>query len=365
MSVRLRIFTHILTAILVFSAIGIAVGFLLFITVANPFFDGRLSMNIGQIAARYFAIGGLVLLLLTGIGVFWVSSVIIRYVVRPLSKLKRAANEIGDGNLDYELVVSGNDEFTELGACFEQMRIRLKDSTRISENAETERRALMASVTHDLQTPITSILGYAEGILDGVADTPEKTLEYAAVIRRKAKSLESLADDLSLLSKLENAQLPLDRQDVDFGEMVEGLAEEFFSTEPDTVLDMQLERGLKVTVDTEKIARVLTNIFQNAIKYKKPEQSAPELTITLRKRDDSALLTITDNGIEVTQNDLPHLFDRFYRADSSRGKQQGSGLGLSIARQLVHLHEGKIWIAINPTGGLAVNILLGLRDSKS
>jgi signal transduction histidine kinase len=86
------------------------------------------------------------------------------------------------------------------------------------------------------------------------------------------------------------------------------------------------------------------------------------LAITLKKREDSVLLTITDNGIEVTQNDLPHLFDRFYRADSSRGKQQGSGLGLSIARQLVHLHEGKIWIAINPTGGLAVNILM---DSDS
>ena len=360
MSVRLRVIATSLTAILVLSAVGIAVGFLLFWFAAGPFAGQRLSDNAGQIAARYFLFGGIAVLIITGIGALWVISVNIRHVTGPLQRLNRAVLEIRDGNLDYELAVSGQDEFTGLAAGFEQMRVRLKDSMRASERAETERRAMMASVTHDLKTPITSIIGYSEGILDGVAGTPEKTREYAAVICKKARSLQVLADDLSLLSRLENAQLPLDKREVDLGDLTLELASEFFGIENEAGVGMQLADGLRVLVDREKIARVLINIFQNSVKYKKPEQPAPEALISLVRQNGDALLTVSDNGIGITRGDLPYVFDQFYRADESRNPQSGSGLGLSIARQLIQLHGGKIWIINNPGGGISVNITLPL-----
>ena len=358
MSVRLRILTNSLTAMLVLNAMSIAVGFLIFWLVANPFLGWRLDEHAGQIAARYFFLGAVAALILTGVGAIWLIGVNVRHVTGPLQRLKRAVKEIRDGNLDYELAVTGHDEFTELAAGFEQMRVYLKDSMRLAEKAETERRAMMASVTHDLQTPITSIIGYSEGILDGVANTPDKVCHYAAVICKKARSLKLLADDLSLLSRLENAQLPLDKREEDIGELAAELASDFFYNETVLKLETDLAPGLRVLADREKIARVLINIFQNSVKYKKPDQPGPEVKITLVSRSGQALLTISDNGIGITQSELPRLFDQFYRADASRSIQSGSGLGLSIARRLVHLHNGKIWIINNPAGGISVNITL-------
>jgi len=391
MSIRLRIIVNSVTAILVLNALSIAVGFLLFLFVSNPYIGDRLGENAGHIAARYFTLGGIATLVFTMIGALWIISVAARRITGPLARLKRAVTEIRDGNLGYELPVSGHDEFTELAAGFEQMRVRLKDSMRLQEKAETERRAMMASITHDLKTPITSIMGYAEGILDGVADTPEKTREYASVIRKKAMSLQHLADDLSLLSRLENAQLPLDKQDEDLGALVSEVASEFWNignigvvnatdgslfcqqdeesstvlppvlpTVPDVSLASNLEPGLRVMIDREKMARVLVNLFQNSVKYKKPEQPAPEISLTLERHGREALLSLSDNGIGITQGDMPHVFEQFFRADASRGLQSGSGLGLAIARQLVSLHGGKIWIVNRPGGGISVNIALPL-----
>ena len=125
-------------------------------------------------------------------------------------------------------------------------------------------------------------------------------------------------------------------------------------------LEAQITPGLMALIDREKIARVIINILQNSVKYKKPDQTGPEVTLTLAGQDGEALLTVSDRGIGISQNDLPHLFDQFYRADASRSRQSGSGLGLSIARQLVHLHGGKIWIQSNPSGGITVNIKIPL-----
>jgi signal transduction histidine kinase len=254
--------------------------------------------------------------------------------------------------------VNGNDEFAELAACFEKMRIRLKDTLRMRDIAETERRAMMAYITHDLQTPITSIIGYSEGILDGVAATPEKLREYVGVIVKKARSLESLACDLALLSRIENAELPLDRREEDIGAFVSEIASEFAYAEPGFRLETHLEPGLTVMMDREKMARVLINLLQNSVKYKKPEQPSAEVSVSLKRQNGDALLTVSDNGIGADLGELGRLFDKFYRADTSRGLQSGSGLGLAIARGLVHQHGGKIWIISNQGGGLSVNITL-------
>ena len=377
MSIRSRIIANNLAVILVLNTLCMAACFLIFWVAASPFAGEHIGENAAHIAARYFPFGAAVALALTLVGAICVVSVTARRVAGPLARLKRAAFEIREGNLGYELAVSGRDEFSELAAGFEQMRIRLKDTMRLQEKAEAERRMMMASITHDLKTPITSIIGYAEGILDGVAATPEKTNEYAAVICKKARSLQTLSDDLSLLSLLENAGLPLDKRADDLGALVSEVASEFWNTadtggQPRCVSGVadgtqddrcpsfrsSIEPGLRVMIDREKMARVLLNLFQNSEKYKKPGQPGPEISLTLARQGDQALLTVSDNGIGIAQSDLPHVFDQFYRADASRGIQSGSGLGLSIARHIVKLHGGKIWIINNPGGGIAVHIAL-------
>ena len=358
MSIRLRLLSTSLMAVFVLCAVSMGFGFLVFWLVSNPFLGQRLTDNLGQIAAQYFLFGGVAVLLLTGIGAVWIISVNARHMASPLHRLKKAAMEIRDGNLEFELPAGGHDELSELAAAFEQMRIRLKDSVRLKEKAEAERRTMMASITHDLKTPITSILGYSEGILDGVAGTAEKTHEYALVICKKARSLQLLVEDLSLISRLENAQLPLEKQEEDIGAFASELASEFFMDMQSVELDALDEQNLIVLIDREKMARVLINIFQNCAKYKKPDQQRPEVRISLVRQNGDALLTISDNGIGIAKRDLPYLFDQFYRADESRSPQAGSGLGLSIARQLVQLHGGKIWIINNPSGGISVNIAL-------
>ena len=358
MSVRLRVFSGILVAIFVLCSLAVAMSFLVFLTSVNLILDIPLTAHIGQIAARYFSIGGILLVILTGVGAMWAIAVLIRNVTKPLSKLKKAASEIRDGNLNYELIISGNDEFTELAESFEQMRIRLKNSLMLREVYENERKAMMAYIAHDLKTPITSISGYAEGILDGVASSPEKINEYAAIIHNKAKSLLSLSEDLALLSNLENDAMPLQKQKADLALLIEEITAEYFRDKSSVKLELALEAELIVAVDKEKLTRVMINIYQNSQKYKKPEQNCPEIQVKLKRQGEDALLTLSDNGIVVAQSDLPRLFDRFYRADESRGKSDGSGLGLAIARQLILLHGGKIWITRNPTGGLAINIAL-------
>lgn len=360
MSTRLRIIVSNLTVIVVLSALSITVGFLLFWFAASLYMGDRFGENIASIAARYFSFGGIATLIISGIGALCVISVTARRVSAPLKKLYRAAMEIRDGNLGYELPVSGHDEFAELAAGFEQMRVRLKDSMRTQEKIEIERRTMMASITHDLKTPITSIMGYAEGILDGVAYTPEKIREYALVICKKAQSLQLLAEDLSLLSRLDNAQLPLDKQDEDFAELVSEVAAEFTHDNQDLCLTSQLASGFHVMIDREKMARVLRNLFQNSIKYKNPDIFGLKISLAIVKYNGDALFTMSDNGIGIASGDLPHVFDWFYQADTSRGQQPGSGLGLTIARQLVQLHDGKIWIINNPGGGISVNITLPL-----
>lgn len=358
MSVRVKLIASSLTALLTLLAMSAGGCFLLFWNSAAPYTGPRLGENLGMIAARYFPLALVLLLILTGVGALWILASSVKSLVRPLRRLRRAALEIRDGNLDYELVVSGRDEFAELGLCFEQMRVRLKRSTREKQAAEDERRAMLSSVCHDLKTPITSILGYAEGILDGVADTPEKTAQYAQIIRKKALSLQKLADDLLLLSHLENAQLPLDLTSCDLGALATEISEEFSGETAGAALSADAAPGLVCMIDREKLARVLLNLLQNSVKYN--NGPAPRIELRVAAHGGHALLTVSDNGTGIPPAELGRVFERFYRVDASRGLVPGSGLGLAIARQIIHLHGGKIWIVNRPEGGLTVSVLLPL-----
>lgn len=244
------------------------------------------------------------------------------------------------------------------------MRIQLKNSHIEKAIAESERSTMMASICHDLKTPVTSILGYAEGILDGVADTDEKKFEYVRVIQKKARSMQELTNDLSLLSKLENTQLELQKKLTDVGSITHEIASEFADMTPGLEIEFEIREGLVCELDRERFGRVVINLLENSVKYKKPGDVAPKLKITADEADGNALLTLTDNGIGISGDDLPHVFKSFYRADTSRSGVKGSGLGLSIVKQIITLHGGKAWTRSPKGGGLTVCLLLPLYKEK-
>ena len=360
MSARFKLLGNNIMMIIALLAFCVCGAFILFALAAAPYAGQQITENLGAILARFFPTAGILVLCLTGIGLIWMYWSAIKSYIMPLQRLKLAAAEIRDGNLDYELIVTGNDEFSEVGRSFEEMRLRLKDSGRQKSIAEEERKAMMASICHDLKTPITSIMGYAEGILDGVADTPEKIMEYALVISKKAHSLQRLTNDLSLLSRLENARLPLELKPLDAGLLAQEIALGFAEENPEMELAIEIEEGHTCDIDKESFGRVLVNLLQNSVKYKRPEHTAPSVALNAARTGDNVLITLTDNGIGIQPEDMARVYDRFYRADASRSLVKGSGLGLSIARQIITLHRGKTWMRSAEGGGVTACILLPL-----
>ena len=360
-----------IAVLLITQALCFIAAFFAFLLIASPLVgERRLIQNIGNIAARFFPAAAVLILILGSIGVAVLAMAALRRVYEPLGRLKTAALHIRDGNLNYELPAAGQGDFAELSAAFEEMRIHLKNSTQAAERAERERRAMMANITHDLRTPITSILGYSEGILDGVAQSPEQVLRYAGTIRDKAQGLRKLAEDLALLGLLEDAP-PLELERLDAAVWLRERAEE---TALELDADVQWEitdEELWCAADRDKLTRVLNNLISNAVKYGRRDGIPPIIRFEARRDGDDALLTVADNGPGLPRGEARRAFERFYRADQSRGVVAGSGLGLSIARQIAELHKGKVWLANIPAGdahqeggGLSANVSLPLLERR-
>ena len=351
-----KIFGSQLAVLLLSQALCFASAFLVFYLYALPLAGNRLTENLGRIAAGYITVAGVLILVFAALGLLWMSLSLQSSVYAPLSRLKLASTQIRDGNLGFELPVAGEPEFRELTAAFEEMRIHLKNSMILAERSDEERRTLMANITHDLKTPVTSILGYSEGILDGVADSPEKVREYAEIICRKAYAIKTLVDDLSLLSLLENLP-PLKLTRLDLGPWLAGLAAEV-EYEGGAEVTVNAGEGLWCFCDRERLERVMSNLTGNALKYAHQPGIPLRLTFTAERQGEEILLTLRDNGPGLPPAEARKAFERFYRADASRGVVSGSGLGLAIARQIVSLHQGKIWLLNHPEGGLQASVSL-------
>lgn len=267
-------------------------------------------------------------------------------MITPIKRLRVAAENIKEGNLDFALDTTGDDEIGELCVAFEQMRQRLKDNAEEKLSNEKENRALISNIAHDLKTPITAVKGYSEGIMDGVANTPEKLDKYIRTIYNKANEMDTLINELTLYSKIDTNRIPYDFAKLNVAEYFKDCVEEIG-------LDLEA-KGIALsyynyaTVDTQIIAdpeqlrRVINNIIGNSVKY----MDKIEKFINIRIKDvgDFIQVEIEDNGRGIAQKDLPYIFDRFYRTDASRNSATGgSGIGLSIVKKIIEDHGGKIW----------------------
>ena len=271
---------------------------------------------------------------------------IYRSIATPLVKLKKATQNIKEGNLDFVLDVEGDDEFSELCRDFEEMRKRLKESAEEKVLLDKENKELISNISHDLKTPITAVKGYVEGIMDGVADTPEKMDRYVKTIYNKTNEMAHLINELTFYSKIDTNRIPytfskLNVEDY-FGDCAEEVGLELETRGIELVYANYVESGVLVIADGEQIRRVIHNIISNAIKY----MDKPKGIIQIRVKDvgDFIQVEIEDNGKGIAAKDIAYIFDRFYRTDVSRNSSKGgSGIGLSIVKKILEDHGGKVW----------------------
>ena len=271
-------------------------------------------------------------------------------VEKPINDLAKAADYIRDGNLNFEVMGSDYDEIDKLCTNFDTMRKELKMAQERESYMKKERSMLLANISHDLKTPVTSIKGYVEGIRDGIADTHEKMNRYLDTIYAKARVIDDMVNNLSMFSKLELSRMTFDFEEGDINVFLRGLVEDYRldmeKNGVELVSNISDETAI-VKIDYEKISRVFSNIIDNAVKYR--NENNPMLEISTFTRDNGVYVCISDNGIGIEEKELKNVFEGFYRVDSSRSIK-GSGLGLGIVKQIVEKHGGKIWLKSDGLG---------------
>ena len=304
-----------------------------------------------------FATGIAILLVTASLLTMW----IYRSILKPLDKIRKATKDIRDGNLDFTMDIDSDDELGELCMDFEEMRMRLKDSNEEKLQYDRESKELISNIAHDLKTPITAIKGYAEGIMDGVASSPERLDKYIRTIYNKANDMDRLIDELTFYSKIDTNKIPYTYSKINVSQYFKDCVEE-------VGLDMEakgIELGyfnytdddVMVIADAEQMKRVINNIISNSVKYLDKKRGI--INIRIQDAGDFIQVGIEDNGRGIAAKDLPNIFDRFYRADASRNSSKGgSGIGLSIVRKIIEDHGGRIWATSKEGSGTEVHFVL-------
>jgi signal transduction histidine kinase len=287
-----------------------------------------------------------------------------RAVLEPLKELRTAAENIAEGNLSFEVLACEDREINDLCTSFDQIRQRLKINAEQEKKIEHERNMLIANLSHDMRTPITTIKGYLEGINDGVADSPEKTQKYLDTIYSKALILERLVDNMTQYSELELGRMQYAFEFMDLTEYLKDLEENYKQAMEDGGLRFEsklLDMPLTVVADRDKLKRVFDNLLSNAIKY---NREGGMITVTTETDTKGVLLSISDTGMGIKESDISKVFDGFYRGDAARSNIKGNGLGLAISKQIIESHRGKIWIKSEENVGTQVFIYLPLRQKE-
>lgn len=307
---------------------------------------------------KKMAISAVIILFLTA---FLLTAWIYTGVNVPIHKLRKAAHNITEGNLDFTMEGAWDNEIGDLCRDFEEMRIRLKESTAEKMEYDRENRELISNISHDLKTPVTAIKGYAEGIMDGVADTPEKMDRYIRTIYNKANDMDRLINELTFYSKIDTNRIPYTFNTINAVEYFEDCSEELGLDLESKNIDFSYANyvapDVEVIADAEQIKRTINNIVGNSVKYMDKEKGR----ISLRVKDvgDFIQVEIEDNGKGIGAKELPYIFDRFYRTDASRNSSMGgSGIGLSIVKKIIEDHGGKIWATSKPGTGTVMYFVL-------
>ncbi len=292
----------------------------------------------------YSALGAVVVALLLGI-------FLSRSLTHPLRELTRATHAIAEGELSQQVSVRSRDELGELALAFNKMSAQLARSI----NA---RRQMTADIAHELRTPLSLILGHAEAVHDGVLPPSRENFE---IIREEAGRLEKLVDDLRILSLADAGELPILRQPTSPARLLEDLhsAYRYHARQKKVKIVLDIASELPtVELDPGRITQALSNVMDNALRY---TPKGGTITLTARQTGQNLELSVRDSGPGLPPEEAERIFDRFYRADASRQREDGgSGLGLAIAKSILQAHNGQMWAESAPGQGLTVFMRLPL-----
>lgn len=326
-------------------------GSLFIVTSVNGVVSKHLFIDVFIAAAAILLFTGIMLTRWINKGVFY-----------PIRQLNKAMQNISEGNFEYSLPrEKNNGEIGELFDSYEGMRLKLKESSEDKVQNEKQNRELISNITHDLKTPITSIKGYVEGIIDGVADSPEKMDKYIRTIYTKTNEMDRLINELTYYSGIDSNRIPYNFHRIN-------VSDYFLDCVEDVGLDLEskniklnysnlLPQDTRVIADPEQLKKVINNIIGNSIKYIDKKQGV--IDIRLLDEVDSIRVEIEDNGKGIATKDLGNIFERFYRTDASRNSAQGgSGIGLSIVKKIIEDHGGYIWATSKEGEGTCMHFVL-------
>jgi len=257
-------------------------------------------------------------------------------ITSPLRQLRNAANEISKGDLNQRVKIKSHDELGELGLAFNHMAKNLSD-------AEMQRQHLIADVAHELRTPLSAILGTLEGMQDGFLPLDN---EQITTLHEETSLLNRLVGDLRLISLAETGQLKLELEQTQTGDFLQKVTDRVKNQaqQKNILLKLEIQPNLPdIMIDSDRITQVISNLIANALRYT-PEGGLITVQASVLNEDNSIQVSVTDTGPGIDRENLPYVFDRFYRADKSRTRASGgSGLGLAIVKQLVEAHGGKVF----------------------
>ena len=320
------------------------VGTLLNVLPAETMLDAQGQAFLDRVRQSLLLAGlaAVLLALLLGFVISW-------RLTAPMRQLTHAAGVIAGGDLSERVPARGRDEIADLGRAFNQMAASL-------EAGETLRRNLMADVAHELRTPLTVIQGNLQAILDGVYPLDEAQV---AGLYDETRLLTRLVDDLRELALAEAGQLRLEREPVDLVALAQGVTANFMSAAETAGVKLSApgrDVAAQVVGDADRLGQVLRNLLSNALRHTPAGQ---QVAVRVEVTGSQVLLSVADTGTGIAAQDLPHVFDRFYRGNKSRGRRVGSaGLGLAIARQLVRAHGGEISVESAEGAGTTFTVRL-------
>jgi signal transduction histidine kinase len=282
---------------------------------------------------------------------FILGAILSRTITRHIRELTKATHEIANGKFDQQVPVRSRDEIGELAKSFNKMNDDLARSFNL-------RKQMTADIAHELRTPLSLIIGHAEAVHDGVLPASAENFE---IIREEAERLEKLVNDLRTLSLADAGELSAEFQLVDVNKLLSDVQSHYlipFANKRVTLDFNPASIALDANLDPLRFSQALTNILDNALRYTREEG---RVTITVKQIGNEIEVAIADNGEGVTPEEAAHLFDRFYRADESRTRDDGgSGLGLAITKSIIEMHKGRIWAESEKGKGLKMIIRLPL-----
>ncbi len=291
-----------------------------------------------------------------------------RSISKPVAQLTRASEEMARGNYEQHISVDGRDELGRLGEAFNHMARQVKISHQTL-------RDFLANVSHDLRTPLTSIQGFSQAMVDGTIQAPEEYAEAAQIINEESGRMQRMVEDLLLLSKIESGQLPMERTALDLRELLRACVKRATSPAQQAGIEIVLEaeQAVHITGDERRLEQVFRNLMDNAIRH---TPSGGTITIRVRETNGSRGMLdgraaaaryevdVHNTGSYIPPEDQPRIFERFYQVEKSRMRNgDGSGLGLAIAREIVHAHSGSIAVSSDPAGGTTFTVAFGRQPS--